>query len=203
MSTKTNENENKLVSGLVQNFIDEYNQIHPNQVNKLQSRLVGNNGFALGQSFTLTGELKIIRNLSDKGVPTAIYLALGTKEGTDISLQSIMNISSLNGYILNDTPIFEDYSTTKAKNAEKLTKEHQTTLVEDFDFSDVYQPPTRNLIDFATQIQQGKVQLEGLKATYLGTAYKQITAKKDGDSFGEHYLAGYRRCIATKLWKVE
>jgi hypothetical protein len=204
MSTKTNENENKLV----QNFIDEYSKVYPNNVDKLKTRIVGNNGFELGQTFTLTGALKIVKNVNDKGDTTAVYLALETKEGTDISLQSFMNISSLNGYALKDTPIFEDYATKQVtpkniNDIEKLTKEHKTLLVEDFDFADVYQPTTRNLIEFATQIQQGKVNLEDKKLTYLGIAYKQITAKKCGESFGEYYGIGYRRCISTKLWKLE
>ena len=192
-ANKKNYSENEFVKA----FIAEYEKHHTaDQVAKLKDRTVGNNGFTLGQSFTLTGEIKTVSR--EINGTTQVYIILPTKEGTELSLMSLMGISSLKGYESNGGVVSVEFDA----NGEKKTREVKTDLVNNFNFDHVWKPASRNLLELAGMIAEGDVVLANKKATFLGTAVKKFTAKKDGEQNGESYSEGYTRAIETKLWKI-
>ena len=192
-TNKKNYSENEFVKA----FIAEYEKHHTaDQVAKLKDRTVGNNGFTLGQSFTLTGEIKTASR-EINGI-TQVYIILPTKEGTELSLMSLMGISSLKGYESNGGVVSVEFDA----NGEKKTREVKTDLVNNFNFDHVWKPASRNLLELAGMIAEGDVALANKKATFLGTAVKKFTAKKDGEQNGESYSEGYTRAIETKLWRI-
>lgn len=193
MENKKNYQENEFVKG----FLAEYEKHHTaDQVAKLKDRVVGNNGFTLGQTFTLTGEIKTASR--DINGTTQVYIVLPTKEGTELSLMSLMGVSSLKGYLSNGDSVEVEFDV----NGVKKTKEVRCELVQNFNFDNVWKPASRNLLELAGMIAEGAIQLSNKKVTFLGTAVKSYVAKKDGEQNGESYSEGYTRAIETRLWKI-
>lgn len=190
------ENKKFLENEFVKSFLAVYEKHHDaKQVAKLKERTVGNNGYTIGQVFTLTGEIATKEN-EINGV-TQVYIILKTKEGAELSLMSLMGISSLSGYKFDKAyPVDFDI------DGEKKTREVQSTMPEK-DFAKAWVIPTRNLLELASMIADGSLSLTDKKVTFLGTAVKPYTAKKDGEQNGESYQAGYNRAIESKIWSVK
>lgn len=190
------ENKKFLENEFVKSFLTIYEKHNgAEKVAKLKERTVGTNGYTVGQTFTLTGEIATKTN-EINGV-TQVYLILKTKEGVELSLMSLMGISSLNGYKFDKA-----YPVEFDVNGEKKTREVQSTMPEK-DFAKAWVVPTRNLLELASMIADGSLPLADKKVTYLGTAVKPYPAKQDGEQNGEAYQAGYARAIETKLWSVK
>ncbi len=194
MENKKNYQENEFVKNFLSVYAANNGRKSPEE---LLNRTVGNNGFALGQRDVLTGDIKIKETEIDGKKQT--FIVLPTVNGNEFSLMSLMGVSSLKGYELTNAVDVE----FEVKNT-KQTRSIQSDLIEDFDFTDVWQPKSRNLLELAAMIADKEVNLTGKTVTFLGTAVKPFIAKKDGDAtFGEIYKKGYKRAIETKLWKIE
>lgn len=190
------ENKKFLENEFVKSFLAVYEKSHnAEQVEKLKERIVGNNSHSVGQTFTLTGEIATKEN-NINGV-TQVYIILKTKEGIELSLMSLMGVSSLNGYKFDKA-----YTVEFEIDGDKHTREVQSTMPEK-DFAKAWVIPTRNLLELAAMIADGTLPLKDKKVTFLGTAVKPYTAKKDGEQNGESYKAGYARAIETKIWSVK
>ena len=190
------ENKKFLENEFVKSFLTVYEQHHnAEEVAKLKERTVGNNGYTVGQTFTLTGEIATKTN--EINGATQVYIVLKTKEGAELSLMSLMGVSSLNGYKFDQA-----YPVEFDVDGEKKTREVKSTMPEK-DFMKVWSIPTRNLLELAAMIADGTLPLKDKKVTFLGTAVKPYPAKTDGKQNGESYQAGYARAIETKLWSVK
>lgn len=194
MENKKNFEEHEFIK----NFLNVYAANKGSKTSEeLLNQTVGNNGFALGQRDKLTGDIAIKESTIDGKKRT--FLVLPTENGNEFSLMSLMGVSSLKGYNLTDAVDVE----FDVKNA-KQTRSVQSDLIEDFDFADVWQPKSRNLLELAAMIADKEVDLTDKVVVFLGTAVKPFIAKKDSDgTFGESYKKGYKRAIETKLWKIE
>ena len=193
MANKKNAKENELIT----KFLEDYKTVRGKEYD--QNRTVGNNGYSVGQSFTLTGE--IVYETNEINGVKSIYWVLLTEEGTKLSLMGLMGVSSLKGYCVDNTkeiPVEFYNSKTKDKETRTVTP----TVEPEFDFTDVWQPPTRNLLDLVGMILDGELNLKGKTATYLGTAVKEFTSKKDTEQNGEKIKVGYKRVIETRLWSM-
>jgi hypothetical protein len=167
---------------------------------ELLAKNVGNNGYVIGQEFTLTGDIKTATSEINGAKQT--YIVLTTEEGTELSLQTLMGVSSLKGYVFGEDVVIEFDG--KDENNEAVKKSRKVRA--DFDkgdFENVWMPATRNLLTLAGMIAEKHINLAGKTASYLGTAVKPITAKKKGESNGEKFKEGYARAIETKLWSVK
>lgn len=194
MANKKNYQENELVK----KFLEDYKDARGKDYD--QTRIVGNNGYAVGQSFKLTGEIEYKTN--EINGTKSVYWVLLAEGGIELSLMSLMGVSSLKGYCTDNTKEFpvEFYNaSTKSKDTRTVT----ATVESDFDFEDVWQPPTRNLLDLAGMIADGDLNLKGKTITYLGTVVKDFTAKKDSEQNGEKVKKDYKRVIETRLWSME
>jgi hypothetical protein len=195
------DNKRFIESQFVTDFKALYEQVNGKEkLETLEKRNVGNNGYVIGQEFHLTGDIKTATN-EINGVKQ-VYIVLTTKEGTDLSLQPLMGVSSLKGYVF-DTDVEIEFD-GKDENNNSVKKSRKVRA--DFDknrFEDVWMPPTRNLLTLAGMIAEKHVNLTGKTVTYLGTAVKPITAKKKGEQNNEKFKEGYARAIETKLWSIE
>lgn len=190
------ENKKFLENEFVQSFLTVYEKHHDaNQIAKLKERTVGNNGYTVGQTFTLTGEIAVKEN--EINGKTQVYIILKTKEGAELSLMSLMGVSSLNGYKFDKA-----YPVEFDVDGEKQTREVKSTMPEK-NFDKAWVIPTRNLLELAAMIADGTLPLAGKKAIFLGTAVKPYTAKQEGEQNGEVYQARYARAIETKIWSVK
>mgnify|MGYP003296103724 CR=1 FL=1 len=190
------ENKKFLENEFVKSFVTIYEKHHEaKEVARLKERTVGNNGYTVGQTFTLTGEIAIKEN--EINGKTQVYIILKTNEGAELSLMSLMGVSSLNGYKFD-----KSYTVEFDVDGEKKTREVQSTMPEK-DFAKAWSIPTRNLLELAAMIADGTLPTKDKKVTFLGTAVKPYIAKRDGEQNGESYQTGYARAIETRLWSVE
>lgn len=190
--------KNYLENDLVKKFLADYKDARGKEYD--QTRIVGNNGYSVGQSFTLTGEIEYKTN--EINGTKSVYWVLLAEGGVELSLMSLMGVSSLKGYCVDNTQKFpvEFYN---AKTKEKDSRTVTATVESDFDFDDVWQPPTRNLLELAGMVADGDLNLKGKTVTYLGTVVKDFTAKKDSEQNGEKVKEGYKRVIETRLWSMK
>lgn len=181
----------------VKNFLTTYAANHGEErANKQKDRIVGNNGYAIGQEFHLTGEIAVNEMKDEKGKVTATYIVLKTDEGIDLSLMSLMGVSSLNGYAKDGEKILNEWK----EGTQKKSEEVSNNLIADFDFGRTWKPVTRNLLDLAGMIAENEIELKGSVVTYCGTVVKSITAKKAGELNGIKWEKDYKRVTTTRMW---
>jgi hypothetical protein len=192
--------ENKksyLENEVIKKFMEAYKACHTDkEVEKLEERTVGNNGYYIGQEFTLTGEIDWKEQ--DVNGTKQVYWFLKTQEGTELSLQSLMGISSLKGYLLEGSTEVE-FVDGNAPKSRTVTAEVKAGTTE----KSLWIPKSRHFLTEVQNILESRENLEGKTVTFLGTAVKPIVAKKSGKQNGETYEKGYKRAIETKLWSVE
>lgn len=192
--------ENKksyLENEVIKQFMDAYKACHTDeQVKNLEERTVGNNGYYIGQQFTLTGEIDWKEQ--DVNGTKQVYWFLITEEGAELSLQSLMGISSLKNYLLEGEVVVEYKGEKNAKTERKVTASVQEGTTE----NDLWVPKSRHFLTEVQNILEGVENLKNKKVTFLGTAVRPINAKKDGTQNGESYNKGWKRAIETKLWSV-
>lgn len=159
--------------------------------------VVDNLSYALGQQFVLTGDIVIRKREIDGRM--CVYLVLTTKCGRELSLMVLMGVSSLKGYDLENILEVEYIGS----NGDKATRYVQSELINNFNFAEAWQPPTRNYLELAAMIAEKEVDLTGATVTYLGTIYKPFIAKRSGEQFAEKFKQGFKRIIRTRLWAVK
>jgi hypothetical protein len=159
--------------------------------------LVDNLSYDLGQVFILTGEIRTkVKEINGR---VCIYIILRTKCGRDLSLTSLMGVSSLKGYDL-ENKIEIDYIDINGKRATRIV---QSELINNFNFAETWQPPTRNYLKLAAMIAEKDIDLAGATVTYLGTVYKPFIAKRKGEYFTEQFESGFKRINRIRLWSVK
>lgn len=155
---------------------------------------VGNNGYTLGQQFHGTG-LQVVES-EINGKKTA-YVAVTTEEGIDLSIKSLMGISSISGYETEG-----EFESESLEGGKKVVSKVKAEVIPDFDFEQVYQPSCRQLLDFIAEADETSF-FEGKVITYLGKVVRPYEAKKDSPATSfETYKKGYKRAMAVKLWSV-
>lgn len=159
---------------------------------KLENQVIGSNGYALGQKFTISGAAWVTRKINGQEIGYAVFT---TEEGAEISIKQVMGISSLVGYETSGS--FPNESGTRM--SEKTTEQVTAQVVEDFKFSDVFQPSTRKFLDFLDIADRGE--FDGRTLTYLGVAVRPFVAKTNSSAkSSQEYTAGMQRTITVKLW---
>lgn len=156
-------------------------------------KTVGSNGYNIGQTFTLTGDIIVAEVKRDSEI-TGYYLALSTKEGVNLSLQSLMGLSSLRGYEMTG-------------EADDSTGNHYDAEVADDvkkNFIGWQGLPSRDLYEIAAKIDAGEIKLEGKKVTYKGRVFRKWKARSAGTDLvtGKSYAEGEQRVSRVQLWKV-
>lgn len=167
------------------------------------TRTVGNNGRAIGETGTLTGEINPAVEVKDaSGKTTATYIGLKTDKGDYISLQSLMGLTSMNGYSTTEGATHEWDDKVNGK-IEKQSKEVKPEVAEGFDFNEMWKPKYRDLYDEAAYLIANPEEITDKQYTYWGTVVRQITAKKDSPATSfEKYKAGYRRAMTARMFSL-
>lgn len=192
--------ENKksyLENEVIKKFMEAYKACHTDeQVKNLEERTVGNNGYYIGQEFTLTGEIDWKEQ--DVNGTKQVYWFLKTAEGAELSLQSLMGISSLKNYLLEGS-VEVEFLDGKETKTRTVTAEVQAGV----EVEDLWVPKSRHFLTEVQNILEGVENLKNKKVIFLGTAVRPITTKKAGEQNGEKYAVGAKRAIETKLWSVK
>ena len=167
------------------------------------ARTVGNNGRAVGDNVTFTGNINPAVEVKDaNGKTTSTYIGVECTDGSFISLASLMGLSSLKGYSTTEKAI--NISREKALPSSPVTEtEVVPEVIEGFDFEAMWKPDSRDLYDEAAILMADATILKGKRATFCGTVVRQIIAKKDAPATAfEQYCKGDKRAMSAKMWKI-
>lgn len=162
------------------------------EVSEIKSRYIGNNGFEPGQQVTFTGVVTIIE--SDGITP---YYGAMTTTGGNVSVQSLMGISSMKGYKISGA--YPNTVKASTKDKEAITENVEAFVTDDFDFEQVTQPRTRELYDFIAYLKESEA-LKGVTATFLGQVVRPYNAKKAGKMGETTWAKDDARVQTAKLW---
>ena len=176
---------------------------------KETSANVGNNGQALGDEVTFTGEIDFAVPYKDaNGVLISTYIGAKTTSGTWFSIRRMMGLSSLKGYQTEgELPHETGKKKYKSQGSEELDASYSVKMVkaevvEDFDFADVYQPEDRNLYRFATMLKATNA-LADVTIKYLGTVIKPYEAKDVSPATAfETWFKGAKRVMESPLYAI-
>ena len=186
-------------SKLLKDFQKQYNELHGDRpIDVTKERIVGRNGYFLGQQFHLTGEIYPAPVFNADGEKTGVYLALKTKENTDLSLAALMGVTSLRGYILEGT--IKDSKDTEF--TAEVTDKVKTQAAKNNAFNG-WNVPTRDLYKMAAIIENDKELVKDKVATFEGIALRTIKRRQDATDFnGVEWKTGDTSVITQRLWSV-
>lgn len=186
-------------SKLLKDFQQQYNELHGDRpIDVTKERIVGRNGYFLGQQFHLTGEIYPAPVLDADGKKTGVYLALKTKENIDLSLAALMGVTSLRGYILEGT--IKDSKDTEF--TAEVTDKVKTQAAKNNAFNG-WNVPTRDLYKMAAIIENDKELVKDKVATFEGIALRTIKRRQATTDFnGVEWNVGDTSVITQRLWGV-
>lgn len=190
------------------NEIKDYYQNSPSVSQATKKRIeeaggyvIGNNGYAVGQTFTLTGNVAMrdykVGDAKGKS-PQA-----ETTDGNWISIKAIMGLSSPRGYVFSGK-----LEACRKAEAEKKSKGTAYTSYEevtaDCDIPVEEYPSdnfsSRDLFEVYAACKANKEILEGATLTYHGIIARIAVAKK-ADTNGRH--VGDEFIIQSRVWTLE
>lgn len=186
-------------SKLLKDFQSIYNRFHADRpIDVTKERIVGRNGYFLGQQFHLTGEIYPALVKDADGKETGVYLALKTKENVDLSLAALMGVTSLRGYILEGT--IKDSKDTEF--TAEVTDKVKTQAAKNNAFNG-WNIPTRDLYKMAAMISDDASLVKDKVATFEGIALRTIKRRQDTTDFnGVEWKVGDTSVITQRLWSV-
>jgi hypothetical protein len=157
----------------------------------------GNNGFYVGQSFTLTGKIEPAREMVDRntGAITGTFIAAETTNGEWLSIKNLMGITSFKGYTLKG-------EATDAKGNKYVAN----LLIGENDNPDT----SINFIKCAASRDIYEVTLEWMNnntlknkvVTYKGDVFKVVKSKKVSTDFNGTWGIGDARVISQKIFAL-
>lgn len=194
-----------------QKFLDafekRYNELtegtNRKKIDTSVERTIGNNGYNLGQQFTLTGAIEIVEiknDPNDAKKVTGVYLGLPTEEGPKLSLAALMGVSTLRGYILEGS-VTEQRAGAAENELRTFTAE--TTADAKKPTFRCWNLKDRNIYALAKQIRENPDMLKAKKVTFHGVALRTIVRRSDTEDFnGVQWHANDVSVIQQRLWSV-
>ena len=182
-------------STVLKKYVKESKDFGGRDVDLDKGKIIGNNGYVIGQQFELTGKIDTVPVTDADGKQTEVFIGLETTTGQWLSLKALMGLSSLRGYILDGTMTDAQKNEHFAKVADDVTEQ----------FIGWADCPTRDLYDLTARIEAGEVNMKGKTVTYKGQVYRPFIAKKGGkkDFLSDLVIKkGDQRAQDVKLWEV-
>lgn len=168
----------------------------------MKERQEGGNGFALGESIHLTGEVEIAvvsNTVKGQQVAQNTYFAAILTDGRKISLRNLIK-PNLAGYKFEGT--FKEDNGKEGKNRTEV--EYTAQHTDDFSLTDVefWDADTRNVLELYMAIKAGKKTLPS-ELTLVAQGCKPIIASKPVKTTGGlDYIAGAHRVMRVNVWSV-
>lgn len=187
-----------------QSMLDELNNAYTevgsdhDKVEMDTKRSVGNNGYTIDQTFTLTGKIKVEKSAELKSA----WYALETEEGTNLSLQSLMGISSMKNYLTDKAVKNVTRPTKNCQDKDAKSEDVYPEVSKSFVFESCWKPETRDLYDMAAIIRANPEEYKGRIATYRGIVVRQIYAKKDSKQASNGWKKGDPRAMTAQMWEL-
>ena len=168
---------------------------------QMQSRQEGGNGFTIGETIHLTGEVEIIvvyANVNGTQVPQNTFFGAKLTEGRNISLRNLIK-PSLAGYKWEGT--FKEDNGKEGKS--RTETEHTAQHIEGFDPANVdfFDAETRNVLELFMAVKAGKKQLPN-ELTLVAQGCRPIVATRGVSQGNLDYAKGAHRVMRVNVWSL-
>lgn len=168
---------------------------------QMQSRQEGGNGFTIGETIHLTGEVEIIvvyANVNGTQVPQNTFFGAKLTDGRNISLRNLIK-PSLAGYKWEGT--FKEDNGKEGKS--RTETEHTAQHIEGFDPANVdfFDAETRNVLELFMAVKAGKKQLPN-ELTLVAQGCRPIVATSGVSQGNLDYAKGAHRVMRVNVWSL-
>lgn len=168
---------------------------------QMQSRQEGGNGFTIGETIHLTGEVEIIvvyANVNGTQVPQNTFFGAKLTDGRNISLRNLIK-PSLAGYKWEGT--FKEDNGKEGKS--RTETEHTAQHIEGFDPAniDFFDAETRNVLELFMAVKAGKKQLPS-ELTLVAQGCRPIVATRAVSQGNLDYAKGAHRVMRVNVWSL-
>ena len=177
------------------------NELTDDAWKQMQTRQEGGNGFTLGETIHLTGEVEIVVVYANiNGTQTAQNTFFGAKlsDGRTISLRNLIK-PSLAGYKWEGT--FKEDNGKEGKS--RTETEHTAQHIEGFDPANVdfFDAETRNVLELFMAVKAGKKQLPS-ELTLVAQGSRPIVATRGVNQGNLDYAKGAHRVMRVNVWSL-
>ena len=168
---------------------------------QMQSRQEGGNGFTIGETIHLTGEVEIIvvyANINGKQVAQNTFFAAKLSDGRNISLRNLIK-PSLAGYKWEG-----DFVEDNGKDGKDHVETTYTAkAVDGFDPANVdfFDAETRNVLELFMAVKAGKKQLPS-ELTLVAQGCRPIVASRSVSQGNLNYAKGAHRVMRVNVWSL-
>ena len=168
---------------------------------QMQSRQEGGNGFTIGETIHLTGEVEIIvvyANVNGTQVPQNTFFGAKLTDGRNISLRNLIK-PSLAGYKWEGT--FKEDNGKEGKS--RTETEHTAQHIEGFDPANVdfFDAENRNVLELFMAVKAGKKQLPN-ELTLVAQGCRPIVATRGVSQGNLDYAKGAHRVMRVNVWSL-
>ena len=168
---------------------------------QMQSRQEGGNGFTIGETINLTGEVEIIvvyANVNGKQVAQNTFFAAKLSDGRNISLRNLIK-PSLAGYKWEGD--FVEDNGKEGKDHVETT--YTAKAVEGFNPANVdfFDAETRNVLELFMAVKAGKKQLPS-ELTLVAQGCRPIVASRSVSQGNLNYAKGAHRVMRVNVWSL-
>lgn len=168
---------------------------------QMQTRQEGGNGFTIGETIHLTGEVEIVvvyANVNGTQVAQNTFFGAKLLDGRSISLRNLIK-PSLAGYKFEGT--FKEDNGKEGKS--RTETEHTAQHIEDFDPANVnfFDAETRNVLELYMAIKAGKKQLPNA-LTLVAQGCRPIVASRAVSQGNLEYAKGAHRVMRVNVWSL-
>lgn len=168
---------------------------------KMQSRQEGGNGFTIGETIHLTGEVEITvvyANVNGTQVPQNTFFGAKLTDGRNISLRNLIK-PSLAGYKWEGSFKEDNGKEGKSRTETEYTAQH----IEGFDPINVefWDAETRNVLELFMAVKAGKKQLPN-ELTLVAQGCRPIVATSAVSQGNLDYAKGAHRIMRVNVWSL-
>lgn len=177
------------------------NELNADAWKQMQSRQEGGNGFTIGETIHLTGEVEIIvvyANVNGTQVPQNTFFGAKLTDGRNISLRNLIK-PSLAGYKWEGT--FKEDNGKEGKS--RTETEHTAQHIEGFDPANVdfFDAETRNVLELFMAVKASKKQLPN-ELTLVAQGCRPIVASRGVSQGNLDYAKGAHRVMRVNVWSL-
>ena len=168
---------------------------------QMQTRQEGGNGFTIGETIHLTGEVEITvvyANVNGTQVPQNTFFGAKLTDGRVISLRNLIK-PSLAGYKWEGT--FKEDNGKEGKT--RTETEHTAQHIEGFDPANVefFDAETRNVLELFMAVKAGKKSLPN-ELTLVAQGCRPIVATRSVSQGNLDYAKGAHRVMRVNVWSL-
>ena len=177
------------------------NELTEDAWKQMQTRQEGGNGFTIGETIHLTGEVEIVvvsANVNGKQVPQNTFFAAKLSDGRNISLRNLIK-PSLAGYKWEG-----DFVEDNGKDAkDRIETTYTAKAVDGFDPANVdfFDAETRNVLELFMAVKAGKKSLPS-ELTLVAQGCRPIVASRAVKQGTLNYEKGAHRVMRVNVWSL-